>query len=118
MRLVSLVLRCDCIDRCIVRCVVLCAVLYCALRCVYPLMQRIYCTDPVHPYFCALIGRYANRIANGTFTLNGKTYHTPLNDNNWDTLHGGTIGYPINMLRVVMLCYLLSMLIVVWLHFR
>jgi len=52
-----------------------------------------YCLNSNHPYFGAIIGRYANRIANGTFTLNNVIYHTPLNDNDWDTLHGGTIGY-------------------------
>lgn len=47
-----------------------------------------------HTYFGAVVGRYANRIKNGTFEIDGNTYHIPENENNGtDTLHGGTIGY-------------------------
>lgn len=52
-----------------------------------------YGTDTIHPFLGPTVGRYANRIKNGTFELDGKTYHTPLNENNFDTLHGGTVGY-------------------------
>jgi aldose 1-epimerase len=43
---------------------------------------------PNPPYIGAVVGRYANRIANGSFTLDGKTYTLPKNDGS-NTLHGG-----------------------------
>ncbi|KAI4092030.1 MAG: hypothetical protein LQ344_003685 [Seirophora lacunosa] len=48
----------------------------------------------VHTYFGPVVGRYANRIKNGTFTVQGTTSRIPKNDNMGnDTLHGGNIGY-------------------------
>jgi aldose 1-epimerase len=44
-------------------------------------------------YFGASVGRFANRIGKGKFTLDGKAYQLALNNNGVAALHGGVKGF-------------------------
>ncbi len=45
-----------------------------------------------HPFFGSTVGRVANRVAGGKFTIDGKTYTLAVN-NGPNSLHGGTKGF-------------------------
>ncbi|KQT33819.1 aldose epimerase [Sphingomonas sp. Leaf412] len=51
-------------------------------------------------YFGVTVGRYANRIAGGTFRLDGHTYQLTRNDKT-NSLHGGTRGFDRQLWRIV-----------------
>jgi len=55
-----------------------------------PATMEGYLTKP--QFFGATVGRIANRIDKGRFTLDGKTYQAPVNDGA-HSLHGGTKGF-------------------------
>lgn len=64
--------------------------------------------DEQHPHYGSVPGRYANRIKNSTFEVDGETFHTPANDNpteeypdGVDTLHGGPNGWDFRNFSVV-----------------
>jgi aldose 1-epimerase len=48
--------------------------------------------EAVQDFLGVTVGRYANRIAAGRFTLDGQTYQLPLN-NDANSLHGGGQGF-------------------------
>lgn len=72
---------------------------------------RRYVHNAGERFFGAAVGRVANRIAGGRFSLDGKTYTLPRN-NNGQTLHGGLTGIDMAVWQVkartdssITLCY-------------
>lgn len=55
--------------------------------------------ETVSPSFGAIVGRYANRIAGGRFSLDGHTYQLPVNEGP-NTLHGGPKNFGTRLWRV------------------
>lgn len=58
-----------------------------------------------NPYFGAVIGRYANRISNGCFHLDGKVYNLAKNAGT-SHLHGGNIGFNKVICHVILVAYI------------
>ena len=59
-----------------------------------------YINNPGERFLGPIVGPVANRVAKGTFTLDGVEYHTPLN-NDGNTLHGGFKGVDLMVWDVV-----------------
>jgi aldose 1-epimerase len=56
----------------------------------------------VHPHLGGVPGRYANRIKNSTFSIDGVDYHIEPNEhNNTNVLHGGPDGWDYRNFTVV-----------------
>jgi aldose 1-epimerase len=56
----------------------------------------------VHPHLGGVPGRYANRIRNSTFSIDGEEFHIePNENNNNNTLHGGPDGWDYRNFTVV-----------------
>lgn len=51
-------------------------------------------------YLGATVGRNSNRIKDGKFTLNGKTYNLAINDKGKSNLHGGVKGFSYKVFSV------------------
>lgn len=61
-----------------------------------------YSTDASHPNFGPVVGRYANRIKNNTYTdsQTGEVFNSVANENGGlDTLHGGSYGLSFHFCR-------------------
>ncbi len=56
--------------------------------------------EAVQDFFGVTVGRFANRIAGGKFTIDGVTYQLPLN-NGANTLHGGGKGFDRKNWRII-----------------
>jgi aldose 1-epimerase len=53
------------------------------------------------PYFGAIVGRFANRIAHGRFTLDGHEYQLDCNERGQTHLHGGSQGFGVRAWELV-----------------
>ncbi|KAF2690256.1 galactose mutarotase-like protein [Lentithecium fluviatile CBS 122367] len=61
-----------------------------------------YSVDPFHPHLGGVPGRYANRIKNSTFNIDGVDYHVTPNENGGrNQLHGGPDGWDYRNFTVV-----------------
>ncbi len=52
-----------------------------------------YASIQSNPFMGVIVGRFANRIKNGRFTLNGKEYQLPVQATTGNHIHGGVRGF-------------------------